>query len=158
MIKIRKVLHMSEGGYITDVIEKTRREILFAIKERISEITNGNDAPLQLKDVVIGDVIRAGKVSLNYYEVNNVFVNENGFLCGDLVCRHGRFFGDVFFGKSIEDLAIENLKLILDALYRGTWHSGQKFIDVDITDRKTGFSGFFLGTYESISRILRKDA
>jgi hypothetical protein len=149
---------MSEGSYITDVIEKTRQEILFAIKERISEITSGNDAPLQLKDVVIGDVIRAGRVSLNYYEVNNVFVNENGILCGDLVCRHGKFFGDVFFGKSIEDLAIENLKLILDALYRGTWHSGQKYIDVDIPDRKTGFSGFFLGTYESISRILRKDA
>ena len=149
---------MPEGGYITDVIEKTRQEILFAIKERVSEITKGNYAPVQLNDIVIGDVISAGRVSLNYYEVNNVFVDDNGFLCGDLVCRHGKFFGDVFFGKSIENLAIENLKLILDALYRDICLGGQENIDAGLSDRKSGFHGFFFGTYESISRILRKDA
>src|SRR5271157_72054 len=103
---IRK-LPMHEENCIADIIRNTRQEILFAIKERLLEMAKINDEPFPLKGIAVGDERHNRRVSLDYYEINNVYVDDNNILCGDLVCRHGAFFGDVFFGKSIEYLGIE---------------------------------------------------
>jgi len=59
-----------------DIIESARLEILFAVKERITELTHGTTAPVQLKKVVIRDSTRSYHDSLRYFEVQNVYIDE----------------------------------------------------------------------------------
>jgi len=78
---------MAEATYVTDIVERTRLEILFAIKERIGELTRDAEAPVQLQKVIIRDGGSSHRDSVRYFEVNNLYVDENNCLCGDLVCK-----------------------------------------------------------------------
>jgi hypothetical protein len=146
---------MAEERYITEIVETTRQEILFAIKERISELSRGLEAPVQLKKIIIREGGRSFRDSVQYFEVNHIYVDENDRLCGDLACKGGRYVDDVFFGKSIEDLAIDDLKMILDALYGNGWSVDRISVMVGKPERSPGF---FLDKFSGITRVLRKHA
>jgi hypothetical protein len=148
---------MAEESCIADIIRNTRQEILFAIKERILEMAKINDDPFPLKGITIGDERYNRRVSLDYYEINNVYVDDSGTLCGDLVCRHGALAGDVFFGKSVEYLGIEDLKTILDALYKHTIDASIRPTAPAPAGRRQGFSGIFARKPASNSRAMRNN-
>ncbi len=147
---------MAEESCIAEVIKNTQEEILFAIKEKIRELSNGSDEPFSLKGLAIADERRGRKVSLDYYEINHIYVDDSGTLCGDLVCRHGSFSGDVFFGKSIEYLGINDLNTILDALYKDCTGPCQK-ANASSTEGGRGFAGFFNRKPAAASRAVRNN-
>ena len=149
---------MAEATYVTDIVERTRLEILFAIKDRIGELTRDAEAPVQLQKVIIRDGGSSHRDSVRYFEVNNLYVDENNCLCGDLVCKGARFDDDVLFGKSIEDLAIDDLKLILDALYGNNWSIDQSYSDFGMAGKPSGLSALFFEKFTGITRALRRGA
>ena len=142
-----------------DIVESARLEVLFAVKERITGLTQGTTAPVQLKKVVIRDTTGPYRNSPRYYEVQNVYIDERERLCGDLVGKDDRISDCVLFGKEIEDLEIDDLKQVLDCLYGRHW-------SVDLTDyeiarprhREGGLYGFLMAGREGISRIIRRGA
>jgi hypothetical protein len=146
---------MAEERYITDIVETTRQEILFAIKERIGALTRGLDTPVRLQKTIIREGGTSLGNSVQYFEVSHVYIDDNDRLCGDLVCKGGRYVDDVFFGKSIEDLAIDDLKLILDALYGDGWSVDGS---LGIAEKSAGSPGFFLERFSGITRVLRRHA
>ncbi len=147
---------MHQENCIADIIKNTRQEILFAIKERLLEMAKINDEPFPIKGITIGNERYNRRVSLDYYEINNVYVDDNNTLCGDLVCRHGAFFGDVFFGKSIEYLGIEDLKTILDALYKHAIDAAAPILTAPVSpEKRQGFAGFFMRKSAGNARATR---
>ena len=117
----KKGFPMARTIEIQDIVDSARQEMLFAIKERITELTRGTTAPVQLRKVVVRDATRSYRDSMRYFEVQNVFIDERGRLCGDLVGRDDRISDGVLFGKEIEDLLIDDFKLVLDSLYGSHW-------------------------------------
>jgi hypothetical protein len=66
-------------------------------------------------------------------------------LCADLAGKDDRYDDGVLFGKGIEELAIDDLKLLLDALYGKNWSidSSDYFMSMPGTrDRVYGFFSF----------------
>src|SRR4030042_5255080 len=143
---------MAQNIQITDIVENTRQEILFAIKERIAVLTRSTNAPVQLKKVVIRDTICSHHDSLRYFEIKNVFVDEGGSLCGDLAGKDDRFSDGILFGKIIEDLTIGDLKMILDALYGDDCTIDLTDYNINMIDRREGIYGFLMGKKAGISR------
>ena len=138
--------------------EDPRPEMIFAIKERIAVLTNGNGAPVRLNKILVGGDGSPRRGVAHFYELTNVFVDDGGRLCGDLVCRNGRMLDEVLFGRSIEDLELDDLTLILDALYSDDWVTGGESAAPADAPERNGLPGFFLGGYAGLARLLRKNA
>jgi len=147
---------MAQAFDISSIVEDTRQEMIFAIKERINEVTRGTSAPVQLKRVVVRDMATRSGNSLRYYEIKNVFLDESGGLCGDLAGKDDRYDGEVLFGKSIESLAADDLKLLLDSLYGAGWSVNCDDYDLIPPDRQEGVYGFLMAGKAGISRMLRR--
>jgi hypothetical protein len=141
-----------------NIVEDARQEILFAIKERITELTQGTTAPVQLKKVVIRDATRSYHDSMRYFEIKNVFMDERNHLCGDLVGKDDRISDCVLFGKEIEDLSIEDFKLVLDALYGSHWSVDLADYEMITPRQRDGLYGFLMAGREGITRIIRRGA
>ncbi len=141
-----------------DIIESARLEILFAVKERITELTQGTTAPVQLKKVVIRDATRSYHDSLRYFDVQNVYIDERERLCGDLAGRDDRISDCILFGKEIEDLTIDDLKQIMDSLYGSHWSVDLADYELDMPRHREGLHGFLMAGREGISRIIRRGA
>ena len=141
-----------------DIIESARLEILFAVKERITELTQGTTAPVQLKKVVIRDATRSYHDSLRYFDVQNVYIDERERLCGDLVGKDDRINDCVLFGKEIEDLTIDDLKQVLDSLYGSHWSVDLADYELAAPRHREGLHGFLMAGREGISRIIRRGA
>jgi len=139
-----------------DIVESARQEILFAIKERITELTRGTTAPVQLRRVVVRDATRSYRDSMRYFEVQNVFIDERGRLCGDLVGKDDRISDGVLFGKEMEDLSIDDFKLVLDSLYGSHWSVDLADYDIAEPRQREGLYGFLMAGREGISRIIRR--
>jgi hypothetical protein len=155
---INKEKPMADTMYGANMDGNPRSEIIYAIKERITALSRGNDAPVQLNEVIICDTSNAHNEPGQFFEINNLFVDDSGCLCGDLVSRYGRRNGDVFFGKDIEDLDIGDLNTILDTLCRIARDSGREYTDLPVPSRRSGFSGYLFGKYAGIARTNRKNA
>ena len=134
---------MNQNLDIDNIIENTRQEMLFAIKERIAELTRGTGVPVRLNKLIIRDKIHMRGDSLRYYEVKNVYVDEVDNLCADLVGKDDRYDDGVLFGKGIEELAIDDLKMLLDALYGKNWSIDTSNYDMSMSGKREGLNGFF---------------
>jgi hypothetical protein len=139
-----------------DIVESARQEILFAIKERITELTRGTTAPVLLKRVVIRDATRSYHDSMRYFDVQNVYIDEYHHLCGDLVGKDDRINDCVLFGKEIEDLSIDDFKLVLDSLYGSHWSVDLAEYELTGPRQREGLHGFLMAGREGISRIIRR--
>ncbi|MBN2077672.1 MAG: hypothetical protein JW838_01820 [Spirochaetes bacterium] len=148
---------MSTVKEALDVVEEARREILFAIKERIRHVTEGSGAPVRLKRVVVKERREGELESLRYYEINNIYLDDDGRLCGDMAGRDDRFNDGILFGREIEDLDAGDLKSVLDALYGGGW-SLENGAGREAPSRREGLQAFFMDTRAGISRALRRGA
>ncbi len=149
---------MEQAVIIGDVIENTREEILFAIKERISAMNRGTSAPIQLHGLIIRDRIGSGRDSLFFYEITNVFVDDDDRLCGDLACSDDRICEGVLFGKDIEELPIDDLKRVLDMLYSGNCKIDVESYGMPPAMRSDGLFGFLMSRKAGISRLMRRGA
>jgi hypothetical protein len=148
---------MAQEMNILGIIEDSRQEMLFAIKERINAMTRGTSAPVQLHDLTIGG--RNGRSrDTFFYEITNVFIDDDGRLCGDLVGKDDRFCDGILFGKDIEDLPIEDLKMVLDLLYTERWDIDFAGQDFSAAGRRDGVYGFLMSGKAGISRLLRRGA
>lgn len=140
-----------------DIVEKARREILFAIKERIRHVTEGSGAPVRLTRVVVRGTPDGEPDSLRYYEIHNTYLDDDGRLCADMAGRDDRFNDGILFGREIEDLDAGDLKYILDALYSG--ECGLEFDrEYAAPIRRAGIHALIMDTRAGISRILRRGA
>jgi hypothetical protein len=133
---------MNQNLDIENIIENTRQEMLFAIKERIAELTRGTGAPVRLNKVIIRDKLYSRSDSIRLFEVKNIYVDEADNLCGDLVGKDDRYDDGVLFGKNIEELALDGLKLLLDALYGKNWSVDCSDYDISMSGRRERSSGF----------------
>ncbi|MBN1495295.1 MAG: hypothetical protein JXA07_00910 [Spirochaetes bacterium] len=147
---------MAQAFDISSIVEDTRQEMIFAIKERINEVTRGTSAPVQLKRVVVRDMATRSGDSLRYYEIKNVFLDESGGLCGDLAGKDDRYDGEVLFGKSIESLAADDLKLLLDSLYGAGWSVNCDDYEPVEHGRQERAYSFLMAKKAGISRMLRR--
>jgi hypothetical protein len=134
---------MDQNIDIDYIIENTRQEILFAIKERIAELTRETGVPVRLNKVLIRDKIYSHSGSLRFFEIKNVYVDEADKLCGDLVGKDDRYDDGVLFGKNIEELALDDLKLLLDALFGKNWSIDCSDYDMSMSGRRDRQYGFF---------------
>jgi hypothetical protein len=141
-----------------DIVESARLEVLFAIKVRITELTQGTTAPVQLRRVVIRDSTRSYHDSLRYFEVQNVYIDERERLCGDLAGKDDRISDCVLFGKEIEDLMIDDLKMVLDSLYGRHWSVDLANYEPAQPRHREGLYGFLMAGREGLSRIIRRGA
>ncbi|MBN2158878.1 MAG: hypothetical protein JW807_05745 [Spirochaetes bacterium] len=141
---------------IADIIEHTRQEILFAIKERMAELTRGTSAPVELRKVTVMDTSGPRRDALRYLELKNVFIDDTNALCGDLVGREDRFNDGVLFGKCIEDLPIDDLKQVLDAVFSNRWRVDLADYEPVVTGRREGLYDFIMSKKAGISRALRR--
>lgn len=149
---------MEQAVNIGDVIENTRDEILFAIKERMYAMTRGTSAPIQLHGLIIRDRIGSGRDSLFFYEITNVFVDDNDLLCGDLICSDDRICEGVLFGKVIEELPVNDLKRVLDVLYTDSCKIDDASYGMPPAMRRDGLFGFLMSRKDGISRLMRRGA
>ncbi len=140
-----------------DIVEKARREILFAIKERMRHLTEGSGAPVRLKRVVVRGTPDGEPESLRYYEIHNTYLDDDGRLCADMAGRDDRFNDGILFGREIENLDAGDLKYILDALY-----SDECDLEYDREHaaplRRAGIHAFIMDTRAGIYRVLRGGA
>lgn len=148
---------MAQMMDINDTIETTRHELLFAIKERINEMTRGTSAPIRLHGLMIGQRGGRGR-DLFFYEITNVYIDDDNRLCGDLAGKDDRFCEGILFGKDIEDLPLEDLKLMLDLLYTDRWDIDVSDYDLAAAGKRDGFYGFLMSGKAGISRLLRRGA
>ena len=148
---------MSKERAVLDVVEQARKEILFAIKERIRLVTEGSGAPVRLRRVVVGGRPEGPLDSLRYYEIHNVYLDDEGRLCADMAGRDDRFNDGILFGREIEDLDAADLKLLLDALYGNGW-SAEAGFERRAPLRREGFYAFLMDTGAGITRALRRGA
>ncbi len=99
-------------------IKKTKEEILFAIKERVNEITSGDiQNPLYLKGAAVCDTAKSVSGSVKYFDIQCIFYDERGRLCGDLLGIENKREKNIIFGRLIEEFDIEALRTILNCLY-----------------------------------------
>lgn len=148
---------MPKTSEALDIVEKARREILFAIKERIRHLTEGSGAPVRLKRVVVRGAPDGKPDSLRYYEIHNTYLDDDGRLCADMAGRDDRFNDGILFGREIEDLDAGDLKYILDALYGDEW--GLEYDRKSAAPlRRPGIHAFIMDTRANISRALRRGA
>ncbi len=146
---------MAQEMNIDSIIENSRQEILFAIKERISAMTRGTSAPVQLQGLIIGNRSGRGR-DMFFYEITNVYVDDDNRLCGDLAGKEDRLCDGILFGKDIEDLPIDDLKQVLDLLYSDKWDIDVADYDIATNGRRDGLYGFLMSGKAGISRFLRK--
>lgn len=146
---------MARNYEIETIIEDTRHEMLFAIKERINAMTRGATAPIQMRGLFVRDRSCSGRDSI-IYEITNVFIDDDNRLCADLAGKDERFSDGVLFGKEIEHLPVEDLKHLLDALYSDSWNIDAAFHEMTMNTRRDGLYGFLMNGKTGISRILRR--
>jgi hypothetical protein len=146
---------MSNVKEALGIVEEARREILFAIKERIRHVTEGSGAPMRLKRVVVKGTPDGESDSLRYYEVHNIYLDDDGRLCADLAGRDDRFNDGILFGREIEDLDAGDLKYVLDALYNEGW-SLENVVGHAAPLRREGLYAFIMDTRAGLSRVLRR--
>ncbi|MBP7738084.1 MAG: hypothetical protein KA369_19060 [Spirochaetes bacterium] len=149
---------MEQVVNIGDVMENTREEILFAIKERIFAMTRGTSAPVQLHGLIIRDKVGSGRDSLFFYEITNVFVDDDDRLCGDLASSDDRLCEGILFGKDIEDLPSDDLKRVLDILYTDNCKIDIDNYNMSSAIRRVGLFGFLMDRRAGISRLMRRGA
>lgn len=147
---------MAQALEINSILENTRQELIFAIKERITGLTHGTSAPVQLKRVVVRDTISSSGDSLRYYEIKNVFLDDSNTLCGDLAGKDDRCDVGVLFGKNIESLAADDLKFLLDTLYGSSYRVNCADYEQLLPEKQPGLYGFLAAGKAGISRMLRR--
>lgn len=103
--------------------EEVRSEILFAIKERINEITSGRIyMPVFFKKMIIKDPNYKGYGIVNYFLLHSIFYCINNRLCGDLLYMgNSQNINEFMFGKIIDNLDTDELTNILNVLYTEKW-------------------------------------
>ncbi len=147
---------MAQTLAFRDIIEETRQELIFAIKERITELTRGTSAPVQLKRVVVRDAPAAHGDLPRQYEIKNVYLDDRNTLCGDLAGRDDRYDAGVLFGKNIESLAADDLKVLLDSLYGTGYSVSCADYEEIFPERQAGLYEFLMTRKAGISRMLRR--
>ena len=106
----------------TEGPETSRIDLLKALKERVRGITNSRDGePVYLKNISVLDATRSCNGQPVYLQLNSIFCDEGGTLCGDLIASPDSFNGGIIFGQSIEALSVEDLKNVMDNLEDESW-------------------------------------
>lgn len=154
---IREGRGMAQEMIINGMIENSRQEILFAIKERICAMTRGTSAPIQLHGLITGNRNGRGR-DMYFYEISNVYIDDDNRLCGDLAGKEERLCDDILFGKDLEDLPVDDLKQVLDLLYTDRWNIDVAEYDCCVDGRRDGLYGFLMSRKAGISRLLRRGA
>ncbi|MCU0846667.1 MAG: hypothetical protein MUD12_02130 [Spirochaetes bacterium] len=96
-----------------------REELISYIRERVSHLTNNETfKTLDLGGLSVSDGSRGYMGGMNTFRIYNIFLDENGSLCSDLSMNGDE---DVFFGRNIEDIYLDDLEKILNKLYSGEW-------------------------------------
>lgn len=96
------------------------QETVMALRERVmmlSERMGGE--PLIMERLTVKCRTEVGV--RDYFQIQNLFVDDMGGVCADWVAMNDKSGDGVMFGKSLEDLPLEDLQMILGSLYRGTW-------------------------------------
>lgn len=135
---------MSNGA---DIHHREEDNVIRAIKEKAAMITGGDRSePVYLKNVSVIDGTSSPQGDSIVCTVNSIFCDSRGVLCADLVGETNPFNTGIMFGQSIEDLALDDLKNILDALNDENW---SVILNNGIEGRKRGRRGF--------QRLMKKD-
>ena len=130
---------------IKDIEKKSRTEILFAIRERVKEITDGEfDKPVFLKNVSVSDPEDNEMKDSILFSLNSIFYSGNNELCGDLMpLKRKNRGGSLVFGKVIDNLCIDDLNSVLRNLYRDNWFIMDFSENYTSTKGKIGFMDLF---------------
>ena len=97
---------------------ETRNELLYAIKNRVSEITSGElDKPVYINNVTV----QGPDYSANNLYISSIFCSSDNTLCGDLLPKEKRSQSTIMFGRTIEELSANDLNKILNFLYTEKW-------------------------------------
>ena len=105
-------------------VHTVKEEIVYAIKEKVAEINNGDAyTPVYLHNVSVA--YTAGKYNgvVNTLQLYSIFFDEDDTLCGDFIGKNPEVRDGFIFGKCIEDLHTEDLLNILNNLYQ---NAGEK--------------------------------
>ena len=136
---------------VSAIIQQSRQEMLFAIKERLNEISEGPGMPVLPPRVVIGGGRLCGD-GVSFFELTNLYVDEGGTLCGDLLPKGERLGHAVLFGRGLENLPIEDLKLILDSLYAKEWNVVPPSPSSHVRRTRGGLFGLFSSRRPAVRR------
>jgi len=113
---MEKIRHHSDHQLFEEV------NVIRAIKDKIKRITDGDfTEPVYLKNVSVIDTNCSAGDSSVLCVVNSIFCDGAGTLCADLIGETNQFNTGIMFGQSIEELSLDDLKNILDALNDENW-------------------------------------
>ncbi len=102
-------------------LKECRTEIIFAIKERIVEITKTIDTPLNLEGFLVMEKSDCGKRKDMIY-IYNLYLNENDVLCCDYTNGKTKKDDSFIFERTLEYIYSEDLMRILNELYKVKWN------------------------------------
>lgn len=137
---------------VSAIVQQSRQEMLFAIKERLSELSEGTGMPVVPPRVVISGGGKSCDDGVSFFELTNLYVDEGGTLCGDLMPKGERLGHAVLFGRGLENLPIEDLKLILDSLYAKEWKAVPYSPSSHMRRTRGGLFGFFSSRRAAVHR------
>lgn len=101
-------------------ILKTKDELIFAIKEKIMNISgNDNGEPVNVDNVLLHESDRTNCGGKMY--ITCIFINEDGNVCADMYRAGAAGYVDFFCGLDLHSISEKNLKLIMSALDGDKW-------------------------------------
>jgi hypothetical protein len=109
---------MSSMNELAKKVDDVRGEILYAISQRFAGITGGKiHTTLFLHGVNVNSSVPL--------QVNSLFYSRER-LCGDCVRSDDEPGSSFLFGRSLEDLHVDDLMVLLNALYSDRWSTGDE--------------------------------
>jgi len=94
-----------------------RDEVIDLIRKKMRKITNGDlHEPIYLSNVSILDSACTAGNGTACLQVNSIFCDDSGTLCGDLVGEINVLSNGLMFGQSIENIQLEDLENLLNHL------------------------------------------
>ncbi len=105
-----------------NIHHKEEDNVIRAIKEKVQLITGGDcSEPVYLKNVSVIDTSCSPDGDSIVCTVNSIFCDTRGTLCADLIGETNALNTGIMFGQSIEELALDDLRNILDTLNDENW-------------------------------------
>jgi len=102
--------------------------------------------------VVISCAGKSCDDGVSFFELSNLYVDEAGTLCGDLLPKGEQLGHAVLFGRGLENLPIEDLKLILDSLYAKEWKLTPSSPSSHVRRTRGGLFGLFSSRRPAVHR------
>ena len=134
---------------LNNKLSECREEIIYAIKQRIIEITATSDTPVNLGGFLVMEKSDSNKKKDMIY-IYNLYINEDGFLCCDY--SNGSTLSDdtFIFERTLEYIYLEDLTRILSELYKKKWMSSAVAVEEKQEEKRS-----LLKTFLSGKRMLR---